>query len=99
FNYLLDNISNYQSERARKTLSLNIEQRKAEREASRMARLATENARREAHGLEPLATPEELDEVEPLDAVLTETARIVLDMARDAGTLTAGRKTAAADPR
>ena len=98
FNFLLNNISTYQTERARKSVSLNMDKRKAERERSRTVRLETENARRVAHGLEPLETPEELDEVEPLDAVLAETARIVLDMARDSKPASVN-KTAAADPR
>jgi len=65
--------------RGQKTLSLNLETRRQEREALDQQRLARENARRAALGLEPLATLEELDDASQPDAVLTEAAEIAAD--------------------
>ncbi len=76
----LDRLALAEGERARKSVSLNLIERKAEREAIELKRLEQENVRRVAHGLEPLETPEELETVEPVDVLLREAARIVGDM-------------------
>ena len=65
--------------RAQKSISLNLEARKAERAAIEQERLERENARRAANGLDPLATTAELDSVEPPDAVLEEAVQIAAD--------------------
>ena len=66
--------------RAQKKISLNLDQRRAEREATERERLARENARRKARGLEPLATTEDLDAADQPDAVLAEAAEIAADL-------------------
>ena len=67
--------------RSQTTISLNAEKRKAERSALEQARLARENLRRQAHGLAPLASAEELDDADAPDALLEETIRIAGDAA------------------
>ena len=65
--------------RAESTVSLNAEKRKAERAALEADRLGRENARRQALGLEPLASVEKLDEEERPDALLLEAVEIAAD--------------------
>jgi carboxyl-terminal processing protease len=71
------------------TVSLNIDKRRAEQTAEDDARLARENARRAALGLEPLTSVEALnDEDEPAssaDILLEEAAASVAQMAADEG--------------
>ncbi len=62
-------------------MSLNLTERKAEREKLDRERLARENARRTARGLKALATVEELDNGEAVDVILGEASEIVADMA------------------
>jgi carboxyl-terminal processing protease len=81
FDYLRGQIAVTEAERARKSVSLNLEKRKAQREADRAQRLALENQRRKAHGLEPLASVEELEKIEPPDILLNEAAEILADLA------------------
>jgi len=66
--------------RAQKTISLNLEKRQTERETMERERLARENTRRTARGLEPLESAEEFDEAEQPDAVLSEAAEIAADL-------------------
>ncbi|MBA3563003.1 MAG: carboxy terminal-processing peptidase [Gammaproteobacteria bacterium] len=79
-NYLLDGISAFEDLREQESVSLNLEVRKDERERTEKERLARENARRAAHGLEPFTSQKELDEAEPVDVALDEAAEIVADM-------------------
>jgi carboxyl-terminal processing protease len=81
FQYLVDGIREIEEARARKTVSLNIDARKSEREENLARRLERENARRAALQLEPLATIEELEALEAPDIHLDEAAAIVTDMA------------------
>jgi len=81
FQYLLDGIRDVEEARARTSVSLNMEKRRAEREDSLEKRLERENARRAALQLEPLKSAEELEESEPPDVNLDEAAAIVTDMA------------------
>jgi len=83
---LLREIEAYESMRSRKSVSLNLEQRIAERDRLESERLARENARRRAHGLEPVDSLENLDEEEVPDAVLSEAAQIVADLGTVDGT-------------
>ncbi len=67
---------------AQKSVSLNLEGRVAENKKLEEGRLARENARRTALGLEPLAGIEQLDQAEPSDAILLrQAARIVAEIA------------------
>jgi carboxyl-terminal processing protease len=81
FQYLVEGIRDIEEVRARKTVSLNIEKRMEEREKSMNRRLERENARRAALQLEPIATVEELEDMDTPDVHLDQAAGIVTDMA------------------
>jgi carboxyl-terminal processing protease len=81
FQYLLEGIRTVEEIRSRKALSLNMEQRRLEREEEMANRLERENQRRAALELEPLATVEELETVEGPDVHLDQAADIVTDLA------------------
>ncbi len=81
FQYLLDGIRDVEEARAKTTMSLNIEARKAERAASLDKRLERENVRRAALGLEALESIEALEELEAPDVHLDQAASIVTDLA------------------
>ena len=82
FQYLVDGIKDIEEVRTRKTVSLNIEERKLEREDSMNRRLIRENERREALQLEPVASVEELEDLDAPDVNLDEAAAIVTDLAQ-----------------
>ena len=65
--------------RAQRDVSLNLDQRRAERDVFETERLSRENARRVAHGQEPLATIAALDDAEAPDTVLDEAVEIAVD--------------------
>jgi carboxyl-terminal processing protease len=67
--------------RSQREVSLNLEQRRAERDAIDAERLQRENARRAARGMAPLANIGALDEAEAPDAVLDEAVEIAADAA------------------
>jgi carboxyl-terminal processing protease len=81
FRFLLGDIEAIDSRRSRKTVSLNLETRREENQRFEEERLARENARRTAQGLDPLATLEELDADEAPDILLREAAAVVADLA------------------
>ncbi len=89
FQYLLDGIRDVEEARAKTTMSLNMETRKAERAASLDKRLERENVRRAALGLEALESVEALEELEAPDVHLDQAASIVTDLAilREVGAL------------
>ncbi|MGQ0384642.1 MAG: carboxy terminal-processing peptidase [Gammaproteobacteria bacterium] len=66
--------------RNQREISLNLERRRAERDAIDAGRLTRENARRAARGLEPLADVGALDGAEAPDAVLDEAVEIAADV-------------------
>jgi carboxyl-terminal processing protease len=68
--------------RNQREISLNLEKRRAERDAMDAGRLGRENARRTAHGLEPVADVAALDKLDPPDAVLDEAVEIAADAAQ-----------------
>ena len=68
--------------RTQHDVSLNLVKRRAERDAFEAERLARENARRVAHGLQPLPTVAALDETEAPDTVLDEAVEIAADAAQ-----------------
>lgn len=82
FQYLMAGILDVEQIRAQTSVSLNIEDRRAEREDEINRRLARENERRAALQLEPVATMEELEALEPPDVHLDEAAAIVTDLAQ-----------------
>jgi carboxyl-terminal processing protease len=81
FQYLLEGIRDVEEARSRTSMSLNIDQRRIEREDNMTRRLERENLRREALQLEPLATVEELEALEGPDIHLDQAAAIVTDLA------------------
>ena len=81
YRYLMDGIREVEEARARKTISLNIGERIAEREAERDRALVRENERRDALGLPPIESLEDLDEEELPDILLDQAAAIVTDLA------------------
>jgi len=81
YQYLLDGIRDVEEARAQKTMTLNIESRRAERELNLQKRLERENVRRAALQLEPLESIEALEEVEAPDIHLDQAASIITDLA------------------
>jgi len=81
FQYLLDDIAKYKAEKDDKSISLNIETRKAKREERKIKQLNRANERLAALGKEKIESiddlPEELDELDPF---LDETAKITFDL-------------------
>ena len=68
--------------RSQHDVSLNLEKRRAERDAIDAERLKRENARRAARGLEPLPNVGALDDADAPDAVLDEAVEIAADSAQ-----------------
>ncbi len=87
FRFLVNGIEDVEESQSRKTVSLSITERRAERERERDRRLARENERRAGLGLEPLDNIEALEDVELPDIQLNEAADIITDLAelRQAG--------------
>lgn len=81
YRWLLDGIREFEDVRDRDTVSLNVEARRQEREDELKRRLARENERREALGLEPVASLDDVEEDDVPDVLLHEAADIVRDMA------------------
>ncbi|MDH3339147.1 MAG: carboxy terminal-processing peptidase, partial [Gammaproteobacteria bacterium] len=81
FQYLMRYIEDDREARSRTSMSLNIETRRAEREADLVRALDLENERRKALSLEPLESLEDLDDDELPDVQLDQAAGIVTDLA------------------
>ena len=79
--YLLQYIEDDREARSQKVLSLNIDTRREEREASRARALELENNRRAALGLEAIASLEDLSDDDRPDVQLDQAAGIVTDLA------------------
>ena len=79
--YLLQYIEDDRELRSRKELSLNLETRRAQREAGRIRALELENERRAALGLEAIDSLEDLDNEDRPDVQLDQAAGIVTDLA------------------
>jgi carboxyl-terminal processing protease len=81
FQYLKQYIEDDREMRSQNTVSLNLDERKADREANRQRALDLENQRREALSLGPLESLEDLDEEDRPDVQLDQAAGIVTDLA------------------
>ncbi len=79
--YMMQFIEDDRQFRDRDTVSLNLEERKAERAANMERALQLENSRRAALGLAALESLEDLDEDERPDIQLDQAAGIVTDLA------------------
>jgi carboxyl-terminal processing protease len=81
FGYLLSDVAAAKELNAQTSVSLNREERVAENKRMDEGRLARENSRRTALGLEALTSIEELDDVETSDAILLhQAARVVAEL-------------------
>ena len=84
YQYLLEDIAEYNQRKKDKTVTLNEAERKAERAQFDQKELARENARRKLKGLAPLTALPETPAAEPTrsdrDVRLTETVNILSDM-------------------
>ena len=81
FNYLTQFIEDDRETRSRKSVSLNIESRRAERESQMERALELENERRAALSLEPIDSLEDLEDDDRPDIQLDQAAGIVTDLA------------------
>ena len=79
--YLQSDVAAFTEIRDRETVSLNLGNRQAEQNRLQDEQLARENERREALGLELLASIEELEASESTDIQLAQATRVVADMA------------------
>jgi carboxyl-terminal processing protease len=80
FNYLLDDINTYKAEKDDKTISLNLAERKTEREERKAKRLVRVNEQLLGLGKDKVVKLDDLDgELDDLDPFLDETARITFD--------------------
>ena len=81
FRYQMDMIRAAEEISSRKTLSLNIETRRSEREQELQRQLERENERRAALGLEAVESLDDIEEAEVPDILLDQAAGIVTDLA------------------
>ena len=80
YRWLLADLAANEAVRKQTSLSLNLQQRKAERERIEKERLARENSRRAAQGLPALKNSEELADAKFPDTVLDQAAEVMTDM-------------------
>jgi carboxyl-terminal processing protease len=80
YKWLVSDLAAIDVIRKQRTVSLNLEQRRAERDRLDRERLARENTRRAAKQLPALKTVEELENSDPPDSVLEQSAEIMSDM-------------------
>lgn len=81
FRYQLDMIERAEEMTARKTLSLNIEARRKEREENLQRQLDRENERRASLGLDPVESLDDIEENDIPDILLEQAAGIITDLA------------------
>lgn len=81
FRFLLGDIAAIDDRRSRKSVSLNIDTRRGENRIFEEERLARENERRAARGLDPIPSMEGLEEEDGPDVLLREAAAVVADLA------------------
>jgi carboxyl-terminal processing protease len=81
FNYLLDDIKEYKAEKDKKTVSLNLIERKAKTDIRKAKQLVRVNERLTVMGKESVTSLEDLpDELDEIDPFLAETAKITFDL-------------------
>ncbi|NNM13061.1 MAG: carboxy terminal-processing peptidase [Gammaproteobacteria bacterium] len=78
--YLQTDIASIQELRKRKSFSLNLEQRKAERKYNEQQRVKRENIRRTARGLEQIEKLSDIQEDDVLDVQLNQASLIMADL-------------------
>jgi carboxyl-terminal processing protease len=82
YRWLVANIAADESLRSRRTISLNLKERQAERTRLEGERLQLENDRRKAKGLPVVKTIEELEDAEAPDIVLAQATEVMADMVK-----------------
>jgi len=94
YRWLVADIAENDTLREQKSVSLNLEKRKAEREQIDQQRLARENSRRAAKGEPPLKSLEELEKTEEPDILLAQATEIMGDIVAGSrpATTTASRR-------
>ncbi|WP_448212991.1 carboxy terminal-processing peptidase [Colwellia sp. MEBiC06753] len=81
FNYLLSDIEEYKAEKDKKSISLNLAERKKQREERKVKQLARANERLTMLGRKTIEDIEDFPEdLEDLDPFLDETAKITFDL-------------------
>jgi len=80
YRWLVEDIAALDRLRDQRSISLNLDKRKAERTQLEANRLARENARRVARSESPLASIEDLDSSKQPDVVLDQSAEVMVDM-------------------
>jgi carboxyl-terminal processing protease len=80
YRWLVNDIAAIDTLRQQKTISLNIEARRAERTRLEAERLARENARRTARAEQPLPAIADLDASKQPDVILDQAAEVMVDM-------------------
>jgi carboxyl-terminal processing protease len=78
--YLVSDIAAIEELRSQKSVPLNLESRKIERQIRKEERLRRENERRQALNLDPLESLDDIDMEEQPDILLDQAAQIVLDL-------------------
>ncbi|NBU24764.1 MAG: hypothetical protein EBS39_03935 [Gammaproteobacteria bacterium] len=86
YRWLVSDINALDQQRQQKTVSLNLEERRAERTRLEAARLARENERRSAHSLPPLAAVGDIDPAKLPDVLLDQAAEVMADIVRPVAT-------------
>ena len=98
YQYLTQFIENDREMRSQDTVSLNLEARRAEREANMAEAVKLENARRAALNLEPIESLEALEDDDRPDVQLDQAAAIVTDLAEMREVKAVPERTAQARP-
>ena len=98
YRYLLEYIEEDKELRSRKSVSLNIDTRRKERDDEVAHDLALENERRKALNLEPIDSLEQLENEDRPDVQLDQAADIVTDLAAMREVRAVPAQTAQADP-
>jgi len=80
FQMLLKDIDIFETARAQKTVSLNLQKRKTERTQIDQQRVSNENTRRKVDGLPPIKAMSEIPANEQRDTILGEVANIAADL-------------------
>lgn len=78
--FLISDIEALEEVRAQTRLSLNLETRRAEREARRQGQLARENQRRAALGLDPAEDLKEVESEDRTDVLKSQAGQVLLDL-------------------
>ncbi|NDE02594.1 MAG: hypothetical protein EBZ91_12790, partial [Gammaproteobacteria bacterium] len=80
YRWLVNDIAALDAQRERRSVSLNLEARKAERTRLEAERLARENSRRSERAQPPLSSVGDLDASKQPDVVLDQAAEVMTDM-------------------